>query len=72
MDKNVAVVGCGSWGQNLIRNFVELGALHTLCDTDTDRLKRLETMYPELGAEQIEEAAGQLKEFPSRWASACE
>jgi cell division GTPase FtsZ len=25
MKKNIAVVGCGYWGKNLVRNFSELG-----------------------------------------------
>jgi len=29
---NVAVVGVGYWGKNLVRNFYELGALGALCD----------------------------------------
>ena len=29
---NVAVVGVGYWGKNLVRNFYELGALGVLCD----------------------------------------
>jgi UDP-2-acetamido-3-amino-2,3-dideoxy-glucuronate N-acetyltransferase len=29
---NVAVVGVGYWGKNLVRNFYELGALEALCD----------------------------------------
>src|SRR6184192_674070 len=29
---NVAVVGVGYWGRNLVRNFYELGALAALCD----------------------------------------
>src|SRR5215212_7175160 len=28
----VAVVGCGYWGKNLVRNFAELGALEALVD----------------------------------------
>lgn len=28
----VAVIGCGYWGKNLVRNFAQLGALHTVCD----------------------------------------
>src|SRR6266540_2510950 len=31
----VAVVGMGYWGRNLVRNFYELGALSTVCDSDT-------------------------------------
>lgn len=32
MKKNIAVVGCGHWGKNLVRNFAELGALAAVCD----------------------------------------
>jgi predicted dehydrogenase len=28
----VAVLGCGSWGRNLVRSFAQLGALDTVCD----------------------------------------
>src|SRR5881296_2055802 len=31
---NIAVVGVGYWGKNLVRNFHELGALAVLCDAD--------------------------------------
>lgn len=34
----VAVVGAGYWGPNLIRNFKELGALAVVCDLDERRL----------------------------------
>ena len=30
----VAVVGCGHWGRNLVRNFAELGALGAVVDAD--------------------------------------
>ena len=33
-DVNVAVVGVGYWGKNLVRNFHELGALAALCDAE--------------------------------------
>lgn len=36
---NVAVVGSGYWGKNLVRNFNELGALHTICDNDLATLR---------------------------------
>src|ERR1700688_3442854 len=32
--RNVAVVGVGYWGKNLVRNFYDLGALSVLCDAD--------------------------------------
>ena len=35
---SVAVIGCGYWGQNLVRNMHQLGALALVCDsTDTGR-----------------------------------
>jgi UDP-2-acetamido-3-amino-2,3-dideoxy-glucuronate N-acetyltransferase len=33
--KKIAVVGCGHWGKNLIRNFSELGTLYSVCDSVT-------------------------------------
>ena len=32
----VAVVGCGAWGKNLVRNFQTLGALAAVHDADAD------------------------------------
>lgn len=38
----VVVVGCGQWGQNLVRNFHQLGALRTVCDaTEVGRERAL-------------------------------
>jgi len=35
----VAVIGCGYWGKNLVRNFYQLGALAAVCDaTETGRV----------------------------------
>ena len=36
MKKNIAVVGCGHWGKNLVRNFAELGSLRAICDPDVE------------------------------------
>ena len=30
----VAVIGCGHWGKNLVRNFADLGVLKYVCDSD--------------------------------------
>ncbi|MFC2005857.1 Gfo/Idh/MocA family oxidoreductase [Chloroflexota bacterium] len=49
--KDVAVIGCGYWGQNLIRNFAELGALHTFCDINPQILSQLEQIYPNTNKE---------------------
>lgn len=32
--QDLALIGGGYWGKNLARNFLQLGALHTICDRD--------------------------------------
>ena len=44
---NVAVVGSGYWGKNLVRNFAELGALHTICDKNIATLRSFQEKYPD-------------------------
>ena len=44
----IAVIGCGYWGKNLVRNFWELKALHTLYDIDEKRLKEMKSLYPQV------------------------
>ncbi|MBA7649068.1 Inositol 2-dehydrogenase/D-chiro-inositol 3-dehydrogenase [subsurface metagenome] len=51
MERNIAVIGCGHWGKNLVRNFAELGALHTICDSSPETLSRFETLYPDVNRE---------------------
>lgn len=41
----VAVIGCGHWGKNLIRNFAELGALAAVCDQDMEKTKEFSSHY---------------------------
>lgn len=43
----IAVAGCGYWGQNLVRNFHALGALHALCDNSEASLARFKNDYPD-------------------------
>lgn len=45
MRKNIAVVGCGHWGKNLVRNFSELGSLRTICDPDQEIAKNISSQY---------------------------
>ena len=45
VERNVAVVGCGHWGKNLVRNFFELDALKLICDKDESTLKRLSDQF---------------------------
>ena len=43
---NVAVVGMGYWGKNLVRNFHALGVLRTVCDADATREGAVDEKYP--------------------------
>ena len=43
---NIAVAGAGYWGKNLVRNFSELGILHTICDSNPATLKICQDKYP--------------------------
>jgi len=42
----IAVIGCGRWGKNLVRNFDELGTLSYVCDVDESLLKGVKTTTP--------------------------
>ena len=45
---NIAVIGCGIWGKNVVRNFYNLNALHTVCDLDEENRKNLKEQYPDV------------------------
>jgi len=45
MKKNIAVVGCGHWGKNLVRNFAELCSLVAVCDPNTALAKNYAKQY---------------------------
>lgn len=44
--KTVAVIGAGYWGKNLVRNYFELGVLHTVCDARVETLAALQKSCP--------------------------
>ncbi len=44
-NQTIAVIGCGYWGRNLIRNFHELGALHAVCDSDPAQAQKFAKQY---------------------------
>jgi predicted dehydrogenase len=48
----LAVIGCGYWGPNLIRNYVQSNKLQELfcCDLDPKRLARMKSLYPMITA----------------------
>ncbi|MFB3916898.1 MAG: Gfo/Idh/MocA family oxidoreductase [Terriglobales bacterium] len=45
MTANVAVLGCGYWGKNLVRNFHELGALRWVCDPRPEALVEAQARF---------------------------
>lgn len=46
--KHIAVVGCGQWGKNLVRNLGEMGVLGVACDVDSTKLAGIQERYPHL------------------------
>jgi len=46
MKRNIAVIGCGYWGKNLVRNLEELGALYAVCEVNNSALRFCEQNYP--------------------------
>lgn len=44
----IGLIGGGYWGKNLIREFNNCGALHTVCDLDQDILSLNLKLYPEI------------------------
>jgi UDP-2-acetamido-3-amino-2,3-dideoxy-glucuronate N-acetyltransferase len=45
---NIAVIGSGYWGKNLVRNFDKLGALKLICDKNQHTLSQFKDQYPEV------------------------
>ncbi len=43
---SLAVIGCGYWGKNLVRNFWDLKALHSVYDINEKRLEEMKSLYP--------------------------
>lgn len=43
--RNVAVIGAGHWGGNIVRNMHDLGALGAICDSDSSRRDALSSAY---------------------------
>ena len=45
-EQRIAVIGCGVWGRNIVRNFYNLGVLDTVCDIDEENRKKVLDQYP--------------------------
>jgi predicted dehydrogenase len=50
----VAIIGCGYWGPNLVRNFHALDDAHVVavCDRDPERLEAIQRRFPAVRAER--------------------
>jgi len=46
--KNIAIVGAGYWGKNLVRNFHQLGVLKTICDGAQSIREEMAQTYPDV------------------------
>lgn len=46
MKTNLAVIGAGYWGKNLVRNFHALSSLKAVCDNNPDTLEKITAQYP--------------------------
>ena len=44
--RSIAVIGCGYWGKNLVSAMAQLGALHTVCDSNAALLDQMAASYP--------------------------
>jgi predicted dehydrogenase len=46
----IGVIGCGYWGPNLIRNFIEIptATMEAVADLDEKRLNHIRTCYPQI------------------------
>jgi len=42
---STAVIGCGYWGKNLVRNFADLGVLSAVCDNDDEAARKHAEKY---------------------------
>jgi len=46
--RNIALLGCGAWGKNHLRNWADLGVLAVVCDVSEERLRFARAQVPDL------------------------
>jgi predicted dehydrogenase len=54
LDPLVAVIGCGYWGKNLVRNFAQLNALRAVCDASEATLLSFQKQYGVIGVKDFQ------------------
>jgi predicted dehydrogenase/acetyltransferase-like isoleucine patch superfamily enzyme len=45
---NIAIIGSGYWGKNLVRNYAQLNVLQLVCDSNESTLSAIKNDYPEI------------------------
>lgn len=47
---NIAIIGVGYWGQNLVRNFNKIkgSKVHSVCDVSEEKLRFIKDQYPDI------------------------
>jgi UDP-2-acetamido-3-amino-2,3-dideoxy-glucuronate N-acetyltransferase len=48
MKQNIALIGAGNWGKNHLRNLREMGALHSVMDTESAALEARKKDFPDV------------------------
>src|SRR5881394_643956 len=60
--KNIAMVGSGFWGKNLVRNYHALGVLKAICDTNPEQLAQFAAQCPGVDlADDFERVLGDVE-----------
>ena len=67
---NVAVVGMGYWGKNLVRNFHELGALSVICDSRESVEAENQTHYSNVRFSRDLQQPPERRTFHMAWCTA--
>jgi UDP-2-acetamido-3-amino-2,3-dideoxy-glucuronate N-acetyltransferase len=62
MKRNLACIGAGKWGRNLIRNFDSLGALGWICEINPETRSQLAPQYPKA---RVTESLEEVLEDPN-------
>ena len=44
---NIAVIGSGYWGKNIVKNYHDLNSLYAICEIDPERREQLAQQYPD-------------------------
>ena len=69
-EQKIAVLGCGLWGRNIVRNFYNLNALGMVCDLDDEKERPGAAGHP-LPESHLQHAGGDFRRLLQRPAPGC-